>query len=371
MSTVHSISISLPSSRLSAENAPMHIQIEKLAHGGYGLGEVSGKKIFVPYSAPGDELDIEITEDHENWAEGRIVSIVKKAPCRVAHKCPVFGKCGGCQWQHIAYESQIEWKKIILTETLEHVGKIKKPEVLDTLKSPKQWNYRNRIQLHVDSKGRVGFYRPKSKDVVEFAECAIADERINSELNLKRVEFAKRDRGVALRVEEGPSFTQINSGQNEQIKKTLSDWIREVPHKTILELYAGSGNFTFEIAKSAERVVASDIDGRAIKFAREEQVRLGARNIEFVCAPAERATRRLSGNCDAVLIDPPRKGCEDSIEAILNLKPGAIIYISCDPATLARDIRSFSAAGYKLEKTLPIDMFPQTFHIESMSVMKK
>lgn len=348
---------------------PLQIKITKLTHGGAGLGELGGKKIFVPYSAPGDFLDIQIVNDHESFAEGKIISIAEPSACRVSPPCPVFGKCGGCQWQHINYRTQLEWKKNILTETLERIGGIKNPIVLDTLPSPKEWHYRNRIQLHVDSKGNTGFYRPKSKEVVVFDECAIADERLNKELNARRAEFSSRDRGIALRVEDGPAFSQINSGQNERIKETIAEWLKDIPHRTILELYAGAGNFTFTLAKTAWHVIASDIDGRAIKFAREEQKRLGANNIEFICAPAAKAARKFSEGCDLVFVDPPRKGCAEAIDAILSLKPKAIIYVSCDPATLARDVLSFSKSGYKLEKTLPVDMFPQTYHIESVSML--
>ncbi|MFH0798724.1 MAG: class I SAM-dependent RNA methyltransferase [Pseudomonadota bacterium] len=347
----------------------MRIAIEKLIHGGNGMGESEGKKILVPCSAPGDILEVEIAADHGSWAEGAVASVVEPAPCRVLPPCPVFGECGGCQWQHISYPAQLEWKKRILIETLDRVGKISSPNVLEALPSPKEWHYRNRIQLHVDSRGKVGFYRARSKDVVEFKECAIADERLNAELNSRREDISRRDKGIALRVkDDGVSFAQINSGQNEQLKKMLVEWLREVPHKTVFELYAGAGNFTFAYAGIAERVVASDIDGRAIRAAKEAQEKLGARNIEFVCAPEARAARRLLGDCDAVLVDPPRKGCAEVLEAVAGLNPRSIFYISCDPATLARDALALSELGFSLVRSLPVDMFPQTFHIESLSL---
>lgn len=349
----------------------MKIKIEKLTHGGSGIGEIDGKKVFVPFSAPGDLLDVEIIDDHDSFAVAQVVSLEEESPCRVTPKCPVFGKCGGCQWQHISYESQLKWKKIILSDSLERIGKIENPNVLNTLPSPKEWNYRNRIQLHIDSKGHVGFYRPNSKEIVEFDECVIAEDKLNHELKLNRTEFSKRDRGVALRLnDDDESFAQINTGQNENLKKLIIEWLKDRPNEIICELHAGSGNFTFELAKIAKRVVASDIDGRAIRTAVEKQQRLDIRNIEFVCAPANRATKRLHGLCDAVLVDPPRKGCAEAIDAIVALKPKTILYISCNPATLARDISTLKTHGFELVKTLPVDMFPQTFHIESLSILQ-
>jgi 23S rRNA (uracil1939-C5)-methyltransferase len=348
----------------------LRITIEKLVHGGSGLGEVSGKRIFVPYSAPGDELEVSITADHGTWAEAEIESIVHPAPCRVSPPCPVFGRCGGCQWQHISYEAQLEWKRLILIETLERIGKITDPPVLETLASPKQWYYRNRIQLHGDSRGHVGFYGPRSKEVVEFGECIIADEHINQELAARREELSKRTKGIALRAGGGEGFSQVNPTQNEQMKELLCQWLKEVPHRTVLELYAGAGNLTFAVAKIAERVVASDIDGRAIRLARQRQDKGEGPNIEFVRAAGAQAARRFTEGCDAVVVDPPRTGCADVIAAIVSVRPQNIFYISCDPATLARDVHSFSERGYNLVRALPIDMFPQTYHVESLAMLE-
>ena len=346
----------------------MKLKIEKLVYGGAGVGEIDGKIIFVPFSAPGDILDIEIVSDHANYAEGAIAKILEPSGCRTEPPCPVFGKCGGCQWQHISYDGQLEWKRKILVETLQRIGKVDF-DVSPTLASPKQWNYRNRIQLHVDSKGRAGFYRPKSKEVVEFDRCLIADEKINAQLNSMRDSLKFRTKGISLRLEEGPSFLQINSEQNERLKSTVLNWLQEIPHDSVLELYAGGGNFTFAIAKIAKKVAASDVDIKAVRHAKGIMEKEKIENVEFFCEPADKTAKRFDRACDAVLIDPPRKGCADSLDAIAGLAPKSIIYISCDPPTLARDIKNFYGHGYKLSKSIPVDMFPQTYHIESVNLL--
>lgn len=353
------------------------------------MGVHEGKRIFVPYAAPGDVLDVEVTSDHGSWAEAAIASIVSPAPCRVRPCCPAFGMCGGCQWQHISYEAQLEWKRRILIEALGRIGRVYDPQVSDTLPSPKQWHYRNRIQLHVDSEGRVGFYRPGSREVVEFDECFIADARINRKLSESRVEVSRRDRGIALRSDDGVGFSQVNSEQNERLKGVIVEWLEDLPHRTVLEMYAGDGNFTFAIAKVAGRVVASDVDGRAIGMARRRRLSVGAQNVGFVCAPAGRLSagelfRRASPQlrqwrskrhgpeyCDAVFLDPPRKGCAEAVEMVAAARPESILYVSCDPATLARDVRSFAGHGYRFVKALPVDMFPQTYHVESLALLEK
>ncbi len=346
----------------------MRISIDKLIHGGSGMGMVEGKKIFVPFAAPGDLLDVEITADHGGFAEAKIVRIIETSPSRVTPPCPVFGQCGGCQWQHLSYEAQLFWKREILIESLTRIGKIKRPEVAETIPSPKMWNYRNRIQLHVDSQGRVGFYKPRSKEVVEFEECAIADEQINVELKVRRAEIAQRDRGMSLRVDPEAPFAQVNSQQNERLKELLASTLKELPHESVLELYAGSGNFTRALAAIAAHVVASDIDGKAVRMGRQMLAKEGISNVDFLCKPGAAAARRLTAGCDAVILDPPRSGCADIVEALAQLRPKSILYISCDPATLARDALALSAHGYRFLRSTPIDMFPQTFHIESLSV---
>lgn len=349
----------------------MRLSIGQLIYHGYGAGDIQGKKIFVPFSAPGDDLDIKIIDDHGTYAEAEIVNIIEPSPCRVDPPCPVFGRCGGCQWQHISYECQIEWKRKILIETLNRIGKINVNEdiVLPSLRSPKEWHYRNRIQLHVDSKGRVGFYKAKSKEVIEFKECLIAEEQLNLRLNEMRKDLMKRDRGIALRDEEGPSFSQINTAQNEQIKKILIEWLKEIPHDNILELHAGSGNFTFAIASIAKKIWASDIDGRAIRYAKDLQEKEKVSNIEFYCEPALGTLIKHNVPYDVLILDPPRKGAADVVDSIKKNKPLSIIYISCDPATLARDLGQLVSGGFKLKHVMPVDMFPQTYHIESVSLL--
>jgi len=332
---------------------------------------VEGKIVFVPLSAPGDILDIEITADHGSFAEGSIKTVLEPSVDRVKPECPVFGSCGGCQWQHLSYETQLSWKKKILQESLERIAKIANPDVDDTLASPLHWNYRNRIQLHVSKTGKVGFHRTKSREIIEFDRCLIADDRINYELSERREEFRKRDRGISLRVEKGPAFIQVNTAQNEQVGKIIVDWMRSVAHSFVLELYAGAGNFTFQIAKIADRVVASDVDKNAISLAKKTALSLGAGNVEFIASHSAKAAGRMKGRCDAVFLDPPRKGAASALPDIVKLSPENIFYMSCDPATMARDVRFLSSSGYRFVKSLPIDMFPQTFHLESLTRLEK
>jgi 23S rRNA (uracil1939-C5)-methyltransferase len=154
------------------------------------------------------------------------------------------------------------------------------------------------------------------------------------------------------------------------MKVMLCEWLKEVPHRNVFELYSGSGNLTFGIAKIADSVVASDCDSRAVEFAKQIVERDAIKNIKFFAEPSAKAIRHVVEKCDAVVLDPPRKGCADVIEEILKLSPASILYVSCDPATLSRDILRFTEGGYRHEKSLPLDMFPQTHHVESINLLK-
>ena len=350
----------------------MHVKIEKLVYGGEGVGFMNGKVVFVPFSAPDDILDINIISDRGAWCRGKISKIIKPAACRVVPKCPVYGACGGCDWQHISYDVQTIWKRDILVESLERIGRINSPFVSSTVPSPEIWNYRNRIQLHVNRSGRVGFYRSGSHEIVEFKRCAIADERINEILDKNRSTISQRDRGIALRVGGDESFSQVNTEQNENIKKILCKWLSDIGCQNIMELHAGSGNFTFDICKTCEQVFASELDGRAVESAKRKMEKLSIVNVEFIRASALRAIKDMNQNLkyDAILLDPPRKGCFEIIDTVITRGIKNIIYISCDPATLARDIAKLVEGGYKHVESIPIDMFPQTHHIESINLLR-
>lgn len=355
----------------------MQLTIEKLIHGGSGVGTFEGKKIFVPFTAPGDVVEARLIKDHGNFAEAELIRIIEASSERVSPLCPVFGRCGGCQWQHLSYASQLKWKRAIVVESLNRIGKLElkavEELVLPTQASPQQWNYRNRIQLHVRQE-KVGFYAAKTNEVVEFAECFIADNKLNAELNERRVEISKRDRGIQLRLDESTFFTQVNTEQNEFIRRELMSWVKTLPHHKVLELYAGGGNFTFSLAEAAEEVIACDIDVQAINLAKSRQKELDpTQKIQFEAISSEKLVEKLQNkkiSLDGVVLDPPRKGASEVLPQLVSLKPQWMIYISCDPATFSRDIKGLALAGYHLHKVQPLDMFPQTFHIEVMGLLK-
>lgn len=358
----------------------MPLKIEKLIYGGDGLGFKNKKPVFVPFSAQGDELEIEITEEKKSFSRGKIKNIRKPSPHRVAPKCPYYGVCGGCNYQHIDYASQLLWKQMILEEQLVRLGGLKEVDVLPTVPSGKVWGYRNRIQLH--KKGdKIGYFEAGSHNVVDVLNCPIADDVLNEKISEVRSSWPDGVERLELSSSEADFFAQVNPYTNAELKKILVEWVLETRAKNILELFAGSGNFTFAINKIAEKITAVELDDNAVMAAHHYIIENKIKNVEFVMGDVveyigDKGCQALFGEkvpgtfADLVLLDPPREGLGIALsEKITASRPKFIIYISCDPSTLARDIKIFISGGYKLLRSQPIDMFPQTYHIESISLL--
>lgn len=327
------------------------LNIEKLVCGGSGVGFNDGLPVFVPLTAPGDEIEYSIGVKHKNYLEGILTKILKQSTVRTTPKCKYFGRCGGCQWQHLDYSAQILWKQIIVEEQLLRIGKIKGANVLPTIPSPKVWNYRNRIRLHKDANGKTGFYASGTNEIVEIDECLIAES-------------------FSTDIKDDDSFTQVNTCQNENLQKEVAALVKRSNPSSVLELYCGNGNLTFEIANLVENVMATDSNKESIALASK---RVGkGKGLKFLCKSAQSTIKEFlqcRWHVDCLLIDPPRDGCKEILKGIEKLRPKTIIYVSCNPSTLARDLSFLIDVGYKLESVQPIDMFPQTFHIETISML--
>lgn len=351
----------------------IEVSILALVAGGFGRAVHDGCQVFLPFVAPGDRVRAKIVRRHKSYIEAVPVEILEASAVRTKPRCPVFGECGGCQWQHMDYGTQVVWKREILEEQLVRLGGLREPRVLPTVAALKPWHYRQRIQLQLGDSGEVGFYRRDSKSVVEFEHCYIADEKLNDMLPAAREQLRTTGNGRHLRLDGVNGFAQVNAEQNVKMCDLLLRGIsarKELGVETVLELYCGSGNFSFPLTQVVGRVIAVDDHAESIELAQKRAFREGFDNLEFRATSAGKIVRRLSLQgikVNGVVLDPPRRGAAEVMADLLLLKPAWIAYISCDPATLARDVRTLCASGYKHESSQPIDMFPQTFHIESLT----
>lgn len=352
------------------------LEVERLTFGGAGLGRYQGFVVFVPYTCPGDSVEVEITEIKKNFATGRISKILKPSELRTIPQCPVFGECGGCEWQHVSYEQQLKEKEQIVRMAVSK-AKLKADVLLPIIASPSPWRYRNRIQLHKAPHG-YGFRKRQSHDVVPIMDCPITEEAVAEKITLphkaERMDIRRTLNG-SISVTNASNddvtalgFSQVNSAQNENMIATLLDWTRDQKIDVLLDLYAGSGNLTSPLYSQLQpkSAIAIELNPQAVVEGRRQN-----RNIEFMEASVDnyiKTVMTLPANT-LVVLDPPRMGCASIVmETLAKLKPLQILYVSCDPMTWARDVsRLLELAPYKLTRVQPLDMFPQTSHVEVIS----
>lgn len=368
------------------------VQIDRLAVGGKGVARHEGLVIFVSDTAPGDRAEIEITFAKKNFAEAKLLKVLEASSDRREPPCPVAGVCGGCNWQHLTYESQVASKRRLVTESLQKFSgfEIADDFVKPVIESPKQFRYRNRVQLH-HAGSRLGFNRRGSHEIVDIADCPITDQRLADLIPQLRRELANakpgrfeiyltKDGTTARRnshtLEDsdgaGPAFSQVNTEQNENLVEFVLGILRtQKDFDHVFDLYAGSGNFTFPLAHFFQtlKITGVELNSEAVKLAREHvQNNFAGREFEFIEASVDDAIRRLKVTSQSlVVLDPPRVGCgPDVLVQIAKMRPKKIVYVSCHPATLARDLKPLFAANYELEFVQPFDMFPQTDHVETV-----
>lgn len=364
-----------------SEQTTFLLMIERLAYGGEGVGRYEGKTVFVPFAAPGDLLLVEIVEERPRFARARIVEIKTPGPGRVAAPCSVFGRCGGCQWQHLGYETQAEQKEALFSETLVRLGKIAKPPTEPIILAEKIWEYRERIRVKVNQAGAVGFYSEKSHEVVPFEYCNVSapalNEYIQGGARLKNdcelaLDPATRRVHVHLDQKDYRHFRQAHPEQNIKLVALVKDYLGLQLSDDVLELYSGAGNFSLSLAHGVASWVGVDLSDRALAIAREAARQRQLVHLKFQRGSATWALKsylRQGHQPHVLLLDPPRAGAKDILDLLTLLNPPKIVYVSCDPTTLARDLQFLLKKGYTLKRTRPIDMFPQTYHMESVSLL--
>jgi 23S rRNA (uracil1939-C5)-methyltransferase len=379
---------------------------------GEALAEADGKPVYVFGGIPGERVVAEVIRERRGYIAAEVVEVLEASPHRVAAPCPYFGACTGCQWQHIDYDRQLEIKREIVADALERIGGIDRSFAQPTLASPDRLGYRNHARFTISKPswsdkepGLLGFVHRERRRHVEIDRCLLMTPWINEALDALQGRVAEttqlslrygvntgswllqptfQDDGVPLASGQkhfqealhgqtfrvsSPSFFQVNTRQAEQMVERVIDALALTGSETVVDAYAGVATFAVFIAAKAGRVVAIEESSAALADARVNVE--GLANIELREAKTEEVLHELAAQgVDAVLLDPPRAGCmPGTLDALLADPPKRIVYVSCDPETLARDLAVLTAGPFKLESVLPVDMFPQTHHVESMSVL--
>ncbi len=378
----------------------VELRIDALAAGGDGVGRTAeGRVVFVARTAPGDRVKARIAALHPRYARAELEQILEPSPARVAPACAVFGECGGCSWQHVDYFVQCEAKRQIAEDALRRVGKLTLPGPIPIHPSPSPYAYRARARVAAIA-GRVGYRRANSRELCAVSRCPILCEPAEAQLAaLARARPARDGEweiaasagaarahevggpGPALELDVAGDKLRVSPGVFFQANSALHAALIESVERAAgrgalaLELYAGCGFFTLALARAFERVIAVEADAAAVADLRHNLTRAGLSNVDVVHERVEAAlaSERLAGiQPDAVVFDPPRTGLPRGAAAKLcALAPERIAYLSCDPATLARDLAALVAGGVALEAVEAFDLFPQTPHVEVLASLRR
>ena len=365
------------------------IDIHDIAFGGEGVGRVDDFVIFTPFVLTGERVEVELTEVKKNFGRARLLRVIQPAPERVEPSCRYFGACGGCQYQHIDYATQLLIKHKQIADLFERIGKIPRAAIAPVIPCPVPYGYRNRIMIRSqwnkpEQKLNIGFVRGDCGLVEDITECKIAEPVLNEEI--LRVRANPPPKGgikVVLRVPpenwEVPnsSFFQNNFFLLPILIETVRGCLQSSGSRHLVDLYCGVGFFGIELADSVATFTGVELDRLAIQAARKNAERRQITNGEFIAAPVEEIlpelVKKLTPAQTTVLLDPPRKGCwPATLELLRQTRPAQIIYVSCHPATMARDLNILCEAGvFELAGVTPLDMFPQTQHVECVADLRR
>ncbi len=392
------------------------------AYGGDAFGrDPDGRMVFVPFALPEERVRLELVEIHQRWVRARLIEILQPSPDRVEPRCPHFADCGGCHYQHLAYPAQLQAKAEIVRAQLERLGGLTDLPLEPTFPSPSPWNTRNHLQFSLTEEGRLGFLAAGSHRVVPIQVCHLPEPpladlwpRLSLEAipGLDRVSLRCGAEGEAMVILEGlgrpevelmlevPASVVWSSGESSAVLAGSGDLMIEVlgrrfrvsaesffqvhtalagelvrrvlealaiqPGQVVFDLYAGVGLFSAFLAQAGARLVAVEVSPSA---SADFEVNLDEfEGVELYEAPVEQALPAIGLRPQAVVLDPPRAGLPpEVIGQLAALAPARLAYVSCDPATLARDARRLMQVGYRLERLTPLDLFPQTYHIETLS----
>ena len=404
------------------------IRITNLVYGGDAIGRMDdGRAVFVPFAIPGEKVRLRIIEEKARFARAEVVEVLEPSPLRVRARCVHFSKCGGCHYQHLSYTEQLIVKSAILREQLERLGGVINPpavEIASTIEP--SWNYRNHVQFHLTNEGKMGFMRAQSNHIFPIVECHLPEISINEiwpKIEIEPVPGIERisvrsgwqedmmlvlecsdDQRLDFSIENltisvvqksssgnlvlagsdhlvievlgrkyrvsSSAFFQVNRVQADAMVKAIMAYPPINDAMMVLDVYCGVGLFSSFLASKARQLVGIELSAVACDdfvYNLDE-----FDNVSIYEAPAQDVLSSINFNPDVIVVDPPREGMgRKTIDGLLSQGASHLIYVSCDPATLARDARLLISGGYTLMKLVLVDMFPQTYHIESISFWEK
>jgi len=358
--------------------------ITDIAFGGEGVARAADFVVFIPGVITGEEVEAEITEVKRSFARAKLLRVLKASPERVEPKCEYYGACGGCQYQHISYAEQLRIKGKQIRDLFERVGRVA-AGIEPVAGSPREYGYRNRLMVRSQwnkpaQRLNIGFLRAGDRLVEDIDHCPIAEPEVSEAIKQVRANPPPKG-GIKVVLRKLPedwevprdSFFQNNFFLLPELVETVRRFQSSSGTRFLIDLYCGVGFFGIELAGQVEKFAGVELDRNAIIAARKNAANRGITNGEFIMGQAEEwlpaLLAKFPGSETTLVIDPPRTGCPpDSLRRLREARPKQIIYVSCHPATLARDLGLLCADGlYRVERVKPLDMFPQTQHVECVA----
>jgi len=399
----------------------MKVLIDRLDHYGRGITSINNKICFVENALPGEEVEIEIVNEKKNYLEAKVINYIKKSTNRVDNICPYSNVCGGCNLNHMSYEDENKFKEEKVKDLVSKFSKLDKSLVKEICYD-KEFNYRNKVVFHIKNK-KLGLYKNKSNDIVEIDNCLLLDDKINSFipklnelvlvndieeitikvsndsnnsmivirgvvnnlLNIKDLfdvvvvnkEVISKDDRILTNIGDykfllsSEAFFQVNKYVTEKLYDEVLDNIKKYKSHNVLDLYCGTGTIGIYVSKYVDKVFGIEINKMAVEDANKNKELNNINNIEFKSGKVEHIIEEVKEKFDTIIVDPPRSGLDtNTINNIFRINPDTVIYVSCDPTTLSRDLNTLKE-NYNIKYIKPFNMFPRTYHCESIAVLER
>ncbi len=384
----------------------IELKIEDLTNLGLGLGRSGGVVVMVAFALPGELVRARIFRNHKNYSEADLLEVLEPSPDRVQPVCPLFGKCGGCQYQHLSYPAQLAWKRKQIGDLVERIGGLSGIEIEPAQGSPMTFGYRSKLTPHYErprgGEMPIGFVMQGTRNkIIDVERCPIASDAINETLpavreSLRaRMPSLRRGGTALLRDTLEGVVTDNRAVASEKVgaltlQFVAGEFFQNNPHalpglleyaaaeaegpENLVDAYCGVGGFALWAAPRFKRVMGVEISANSISCARANAKINGIENCEFIAGKAEAIFSEIpfSGTDAAMIIDPPRSGCDgEFLRQLVEFAPRKLVYVSCGPDTQARDLNYLANNGYKVARIRPFDLFPQTRHIESVATLER
>ena len=382
------------------------LSLDSWGRQGEAMAQFNGQNIFVLGGIPGERVVAEVVSVRRSYAAARVLEVLEPSPARVSPPCPYYGECTGCQWQHVDYAQQLAVKREKVVDALERVGDITGVEVAPVVPSPRQFGYRNHARFTIGPSGELGFVHKETRRFVRIDNCMLMHDGVNetlaglqdrcaetTQLSIRAgmetgdvlvqptllnpdIPFATGQKtylesvdGHKFRV-ASPSFFQVNVEQTGVLSRLVRRVLDLSADDVLLDAYTGVGAFAVLLAPSVKKVIAVEESAAAMVDASENA--RGLDNIELITGKVEDVLPTLEHAPTAAILDPPRSGCHPrTLQSLIDLGPDRVAYVSCDPETLARDLKLLCENAYSLESVTPLDMFPQTHHVECVALLRR